>query len=131
LPKTSRRLSKADCSSSSDGDGLGDVVGSGDGDRLGVDVDPVLGVDEGSGAVVGGAVRMADREAGVERLTSGAAVVARGSEALGVPSGVSCSDGEDESVGTEPRPDDADGEATDGEDSAAACGAGTRSASSV
>ncbi|MFW5475009.1 hypothetical protein ACOCJ5_16995 [Knoellia sp. CPCC 206450] len=115
---------------------MGELDGVGRGER-GPRVGVAVSVSLGSGDVVGGAVRVADREAGVERLTSGATVVVLG-EAVGATSGLSGPDGEDASVGTDTAADVADpvgvaveGETADGDASAASWAAGIRSASSV
>ncbi|GGB84225.1 hypothetical protein GCM10011314_24840 [Knoellia flava] len=137
LPKKSKSPPSTESSSSPLGDGFGEDEGLGVFGGRGLLVGPDVSVPLGWGDVVGGGVRVADRETGVERLTSVAAVVALESAALGVPSGVSSGDPE-EPAGSEPHVDVADplgvvadGEAADGEGSTAACAAGSRSASSV
>ena len=69
-------------SSSSLGDGFGEDEGVGLGD-FGPRLGSLVSVSLGSGDVVGGAVRLAERETGVDRLASGAGVVGLGEDAVG------------------------------------------------
>ena len=138
LPKKSKSPPSTESSSSPLGDGFGEDEGLGVFGGRGPLVGPDVSVPLGWGDVVGGGVRVADRETGVERLTLVAAVVALGSAALeSAALGVSSGDPE-EPAGSEPHVDVADplgvvadGEAADEEGSTAACAAGSRSASSV